>query len=114
LGVSSLSIEYYQSTKMTNPGFELLDELGAIDARRQKLKDTLDRLSAKRGFTKALSFADSGVDVQSKVHDISLEELTGKRVTETQLTKQPGDQTEQHTPRYLLYGPDELDDERFI
>jgi hypothetical protein len=97
---------------MTDPGLELWDELGAIDARREKLKDTLDRLSAKRGFTKAPSFADSGVDVQSKVHDTSLEELTEKRVTETQRTKHPGDQTEQRTPGYLLYGPDELDDEK--
>ena len=92
---------------MTDPELGLWDELGAIDARREKLKDTLDRLSAKRGFTKAPSFADSGVDLQSKVHDTSLEELTRKRVTETQRTKQPGDQTEQRTPGYLLYGPEE-------
>ena len=88
---------------------DLWDELSAIDAKRQKLKETLDRLESKRQFTKSPSFPDSGVDVQSKVCDTSLEELTGKKVTKTQSRKQSPGQTEQSIPGYMLYDPDELD-----
>jgi hypothetical protein len=66
---------------MTDPGLEFLDELGTIGESRE---DTLGRLTAKNGFTKAPSSADSGINIQTKKHDTSLEELTGKRATETE------------------------------
>lgn len=60
---------------MSNIEDDLIADLSAIDARREKLREALEKLKTAPQNTKSSFVPDSGVDVGQKIFDNSFDEL---------------------------------------